>query len=81
MPLPQPALDLPVPPPVVMGDPSTLPRRARRDPGRDFQFETERAPQFDESEGSAFVLPSLPLFGGESFLYKLLLARADQARA
>ena len=73
--------DLPVPPPVLVGDPSNLPRRSRRDPGRDFQFETERAPQFDEPEGSAFVLPSLQLFGGESFLDKLLLARADQARA
>lgn len=73
--------DLPVPPPVIVGDPSNLPRRSRRAPGRDFQFETDRAPQLDEPEGSAFVLPSLPLSGGESFLDRLLLARADQARA
>ena len=73
--------DLPVPPPVIIGDASNLPRRSRRAPGRDFQFETDRAPQFDEPEGSAFEQPFLPLFGGESFLDKLLLARADQARA
>jgi hypothetical protein len=75
------APDLPLPPPVVIGDASTLPRRSRRDPGREFTFKTDQVPQFDESEGSAFVLPSLPLFGGESFLDKLLLARADEARA
>jgi hypothetical protein len=73
--------DLPVPPPVIIGDASNLPRRSRRAPGRDFQFETDRAHQFDEPEESAFELPILPLFGGESFLDKLLLARADQARA
>lgn len=73
--------DLPVPPPLLVGDAANLPRRSRRDPGPDFQFETDRVPQFDEPEGSAFVLPSLRLFGGESYLDKLLLARADQARA
>lgn len=75
----QPA-DLPVPPLVVMGNAADLPRRSRNDPGRDFQLETDRDPQFDEPEESAFVLPSLPLFGGESFLDKLLRSQALEGR-
>lgn len=76
--------DLPVPPPVVIGDAADLPRRSRGAPGRDFQLETDRPRVVGEAKGadeSAFVLPSLPLFGGESFLDKLLLARADAADA
>lgn len=68
--------DLPVPPPVLLGDPSTLPRRSRREPGRDFKLDDEREPVVAEPEPSAFNLPSLPLFGGESFLDKLLMAQA-----
>lgn len=68
--------DLPVPPPVLVGDASTLPRRSRQDPGRDFQFDNDRAAEVAEPEPSAFNLPSMPLFGGESFLDKLLMAQA-----
>ncbi len=69
--------DLPVPPPVVQGDASALPRRSRRDPGREFQLDTERERVLvDDAAASAFALPSLPLFGGESFLDKLLIAQA-----
>lgn len=68
--------DLPVPPPVLIGDASTLPRRSRREPGRDFQLDTDREQAARGSEPSAFALPSLPLFGGESFLDKLLMAQA-----
>ena len=70
--------DLPEPPPVIMGDPSLLPRRSRGVPGREFQFDTEREDEPDEPEASAFKLPSLPLFGGESVLDQLL---REQARA
>jgi hypothetical protein len=69
--------DLPVPPPVLVGDAADLPRRSRGVPGREFELRTEgtiRPPA--EREESAFVLPSLPLFGGESFLDKLLLQQA-----
>jgi AMP-binding enzyme len=69
---PRPA-DLPEPPPVVMGDPTLLPRRARRSPGDDFGLRLE-----PEVDASAF-LPSLPLMSGESFLDQLLLSRARQA--
>lgn len=71
--------DLPEPPPVVLGDAADLPRRSRQDPGRDFLLDTERAVP-DEPDESAFVLPSLPLFGGESFLDKLLMQQASQAQ-
>ncbi|WP_374454657.1 AMP-binding protein [Nocardioides sp.] len=70
--------DLPVPPPVLVGDSSTLPRRSRQEPGRDFQFDNDREPTVAEPEPSAFDLPSLPLFGGESFLDKLLMAQAKK---
>jgi hypothetical protein len=70
--------DLPVPPPVIIGDASTLPRRSRREPGRDFQFDNDRETPASEPEPSAFALPSLPLFGGESYLDRLLLAQAGQ---
>lgn len=72
------AATLPLPPPVLMGDPADLPRRARRDPGREFQLDNDREPAPAPDEPSAFQLPSLPLFGGESFLDKLLLSRAAQ---
>lgn len=68
--------DLPVPPPVLVGDASTLPRRSRQQPGREFQFDNDRESTVADDEPSAFDLPSLPLFGGESFLDKLLMARA-----
>jgi len=68
--------DLPVPPPVLIGDASTLPRRARQQPGRDFQLDNDRERAAQDAEPSAFALPSLPLFGGESFLDKLLMAQA-----
>jgi len=71
--------DLPVPPPVVLGDAADLPRRARREPAREFQLETERETAQPEPDESAFVLPSLSLIGGESFLDKLLLAKAREA--
>ncbi|MBS2939632.1 AMP-binding protein [Nocardioides sp. J2M5] len=71
--------DLPVPPPVLRGDAADLPRRSRHDPGADFQLAVDRAPAPVAPDESAFVLPSLPLFGGESFLDKLLLARAREA--
>ncbi|WP_322921014.1 AMP-binding protein [Nocardioides renjunii] len=71
--------DLPVPPPVVLGDAADLPRRARREPAREFQLETERETTQPEPDESAFVLPSLSLIGGESFLDKLLLAKAREA--
>ncbi|SEC33434.1 AMP-binding enzyme [Nocardioides exalbidus] len=72
--------DLPVPPPVVIGDAADLPRRSRGEPGRDFGLRLERSLRVvEEPEESAFVLPSLPLFGGESFLDKLLLQQAAQA--
>ena len=70
--------DLPVPPPVLVGDASTLPRRSRQDPGRDFQFDNDRRSGAPEPESSAFALPSLPLFGGESFLDKLLMAQSSK---
>lgn len=70
--------DLPVPPPVVLGNAADLPRRSRQDPGRDFLLDTERMVP-DEPDESAFVLPSLPLFGGESFLDKLLMQQAGRA--
>ncbi|WP_210650006.1 AMP-binding protein [Nocardioides sp. SYSU D00065] len=73
--------DLPLPPPVLRGDPSTLPRRSPREPGRDFQFDVDRRPVAVAPEESAFELPSLPLFGGESFLDKLLMAQAREGRA
>ncbi|NYE36931.1 hypothetical protein F4692_002064 [Nocardioides cavernae] len=73
--------DLPVPPPVVLGDVADLPRRSRRDPSRDFLLDNDRAPAPVAPDESAFVLPSLPLFGGESFLDKLLIAQATQAGA
>ncbi|GAA5134591.1 hypothetical protein GCM10023339_71370 [Alloalcanivorax gelatiniphagus] len=69
--------DLPVPLPVLRGDAAVLPRRSRRDPGRDFQLATERERVLvDDAASSAFALPSLPLFGGESFLDRLLIAQA-----
>ena len=70
--------DLPVPPPVVMGRVADLPRRSREEPGEEFRLVVDRpqAPAGDDE--SAFELPSLPLFGGESFLDKLLLARARE---
>jgi len=68
------AADLPEPPPVIVGDGADLPRRARRAPGDDFDLRI--AP---EPDASAF-LPSLPLMSGESFLDKLLLSRAREAR-
>ncbi len=71
--------DLPVPPPVIIGDASTLPRRSRREPGREFQFDNDREPRSPAPEPSAFALPSLPLFGGESYLDKLLLAQAGHS--
>lgn len=72
--------DLPAPLPVLLGDAADLPRRSRQDPGRDFQLDIDRASPGAPDE-SAFELPSLPLFGGESFLDKLLIAQAKQARA
>lgn len=72
--------DLPVPPPVVLGDAADLPRRSRHEPGEDFRLAVDRSPTPVEPEESAFVLPSLPLFGGESFLDQLLLARAREAQ-
>ena len=72
--------ELPERPVVVTGDASDLPRRSRREPGREFQLENDRPPELDEPEASAFVLPSLPLFGGESFLDKLLMSRAAEVR-
>ncbi|MDR7255719.1 hypothetical protein J2X46_004736 [Nocardioides sp. BE266] len=68
--------DLPVPPPVLVGDASLLPRRSRQEPGRDFQFDNDRHPVVEEAGPSAFNLPSLPLFGGESFLDRLLMSQA-----
>lgn len=70
------AADLPVPPPVLVGDASTLPRRSRQEPGRDFRFDDDREPVAAQGEPTAFELPSLPLFGGESFLDKLLMKQA-----
>ncbi|GAA1928598.1 AMP-binding protein [Nocardioides hwasunensis] len=82
------AADLPVPPPVLVGDASTLPRRSRGEPGREFGLRTDvempSAPSYDEPAEpgeSAFVLPSLPLFGGESFLDKLLISQARQGES
>jgi hypothetical protein len=71
--------ELPVPPPVLVGDVADLPRRSRQDPGTDFRLRTDVALVGDEPEETAFVLPSLPLFGGESFLDKLLIEQARQA--
>lgn len=71
--------DLPVPPPVLVGDAADLPRRSRRNPAREFQLDAD-ASDLDEPDASAFVLPSLPLIGGESFLDKLLISQA-RARA
>lgn len=69
--------DLPMPAPVVRGDASALPRRSRRQPGRAFQLDTDRERVLvDDAAASAFALPSLALFGGESFLDKLLIAQA-----
>ena len=88
-----PPADLPESPPIVMGDASQLPRRSPREPEEAFQLEAAGSLRASGSEGggaveappspeeSAFVLPSLPLFSGESFLDKLLLARAEQAEA
>lgn len=76
------AADLPVPPPVVRGDATHLPRRSRRAPDREFQLSvptphaTGESAQTDEPDASAFELPSLPLFGGESFLDRLLIAQS-----
>jgi hypothetical protein len=69
--------DLPVPPPVVMGDAAELPRRARRSPAEEFEL---RLGEQHEPAASAFSLPSLPLMSGESFLDQLLLSRAREAR-
>lgn len=77
--------DLPVAPEPVVGDVRDLPRRARRDVGSDFALDVDRAgapppaPDVEEVEDDV-VLPSLSLFSGESFLDKLLLARAAEAR-
>lgn len=79
--------DLPRPPPAVVGDASQLPRRSRRGPGTDFELHVQstRAPESAAStlpapRGSSASLPSLPLMSGESFLDKLLLSRAAEAR-
>ncbi|RYB93552.1 hypothetical protein EUA93_03780 [Nocardioides oleivorans] len=72
--------DLPEPAPVVIGDVADLPRRSRGEPGSDFGLRLEQPIRIvDEPEESAFVLPSLPLFGGESFLDKLLMQQAREA--
>lgn len=72
--------DLPVPPPVIIGDARDLPRRSRGAPGKDFVWAVDRGAVHATPPGpddTAFVLPSLPLFGGESYLDRLLLARAE----
>lgn len=87
VPPPLEAAALPEPHAVTQGDSTDLPRRSRRsrDPAFALVVDASPATQGDpdpaeEAADSAFVLPSMPLFGGESFLDKVLMQQAAKKK-
>lgn len=69
--------------PVEMGDPTLLPRRERRDVDAAFKLSAKQRVRAVAGAGvpdvSGAIVPSLPLFGGESALDRLLSQQTSSA--